>query len=60
MRRMLFEGLTRRPLTEAPPAPDETALAELAAKVEDAARRRLGRSLAIRDSGCRLVQRLRT
>ena len=60
MRRLLFEGLTRRPLTEAPPAPDETALAELAAKVEDAARRRLGRSLAIREvdagscNGCEL------
>src|SRR5579872_412225 len=48
MRRTLLEGLTRRPLTEAPPAPGEAALAELAASVERAARRRLGRSLAIR------------
>src|SRR6204780_3850381 len=48
MRRTLFESLTHRPLTEAPPAPDDAALAELAAGVERAARRRLGRSLAIR------------
>lgn len=48
MRRTLFESLTRRPLTEAPPAPDDAVLAELAAGVERAARRRLGRSLAIR------------
>ena len=49
MRRTLFESLTRRPLTEAPPAPDGASLAELAASVERAARRRLGRSLAIRE-----------
>ena len=48
MRRTLFEGLTHRPLTEAPPSRDDAALAELAASVERAARRRLGRSLAIR------------
>ena len=60
MRRTLFESLTRRPLTEAPPAPDDAALAELAASVERAARRRLGRSLAIREvdagscNGCEL------
>ena len=48
MRRTLFEGLTRRPLTEAPPAADDAALAELAASVNRAARRRLGRSLSIR------------
>jgi len=48
MRRTLFESLTRRPLTEPPPAPDEAALAELAANVDRAARRKLGRSLAIR------------
>jgi Ni,Fe-hydrogenase III small subunit len=57
---MLFEGLTNRPLTEAPPAADEAALAELAAKVDNAARRRLGRSLSIREvdagscNGCEL------
>ena len=60
MRRTLFESLTRRPLTEAPPAPDGASLAELAASVDRAARRRLGRSLAIREvdagscNGCKL------
>ena len=49
MRRTLFEGLTRGPLTERPPLPDDAALAELAASVERTARRRLGRSLAIRE-----------
>ncbi len=48
MRRTLFESLTRGPLTERPPNPDDAALAELAASVDRAARRRLGRSLAIR------------
>jgi len=60
MRRTLFESLTRRPLTEAPPAPDDAALAELAASVQWVARRRLGRSLAVRQidagscNGCEL------
>jgi Ni,Fe-hydrogenase III small subunit len=60
MRRTLFEGLTRRPLTEAPPAADDAALAEMAASVNRAARRRLGRSLSIRQidagscNGCEL------
>jgi len=60
MRRTLFESLTRAPLTEAPPRPDDAALAELAASVDRAARRRLGRSLAIREvdagscNGCEL------
>ena len=60
MRRTLFEGLTRSPLTEKPPSPDDAALAELAAGVQRAARRRLGRSLAIREvdagscNGCEL------
>ena len=48
MRRTLFESLTHAPLTEKPPRADDAALAELAARVERAARRRLGRSLAIR------------
>ena len=48
MRRTLLESLTSRPLTETPPATDDAALAELAASLERAARRRLGRSLAIR------------
>jgi Ni,Fe-hydrogenase III small subunit len=48
MRRTLFEGLTRPPLTEAPPAATDAALAEMAASVNRAARRWLGRSLSIR------------
>jgi len=48
MRRTLFESLTHRPLTEMPPAPDAAALAELATRVDRAAHRKLGRSLAIR------------
>src|SRR6266511_2600085 len=60
MRKILFESLLRRPLTEPPPAKDEAALAELAAAVDKAARRRLGRSLSIREvdagscNGCEL------
>jgi Ni,Fe-hydrogenase III small subunit len=60
MRRTLFESLTHGPLTDAPPAPDETALAELANSVERAARAKLGRSLSIRQvdagscNGCEL------
>ena len=60
MRRILFENLLRRPLTEPPPEKDEAALAELAARVDRAARRRLGRSLSIREvdagscNGCEL------
>src|SRR5207248_3973291 len=58
MRRILFESFVRRPLTEAPPATE--AVAELAASVDRAARRRLGRSLSIREvdagscNGCEL------
>jgi Ni,Fe-hydrogenase III small subunit len=60
MRKTLFEGLTHGPLTEAPPSPDDATLAEMAARVERAAHRRLGRSLAIRQvdagscNGCEL------
>src|SRR6516162_539595 len=60
MRRLLLEGLARRPLTEAPPRTDDAALTELATSLERAARRRLGRSLAIREvdagscNGCEL------
>ena len=49
MRRILFESLVRRPLTEAPPDKDDAMLTELAASVDRAARRRLGRSLSIRE-----------
>jgi len=60
MRKILFESLTRRSLTETPPARDDAMLAELAASVDRAARRRLGRSLSIREvdagscNGCEL------
>jgi hypothetical protein len=60
MRRTLFESLTHRPLTEPPPSADDAALTELAAKVDSAARKRLGRSLSIREvdagscNGCEL------
>jgi Ni,Fe-hydrogenase III small subunit len=60
MRKILFESLLRRPLTEPPPAADDAALAELAKSVDRAARRRLGRSLSIREvdagscNGCEL------
>jgi Ni,Fe-hydrogenase III small subunit len=60
MRRILFESLAHGPLTEAVPAPDENALAELAKSVNRMARARLGRSLSIRQvdagscNGCEL------
>ncbi len=60
MRRILFESLVVRPLTESRPAKDDTALAELAGRLDRAARRRLGRSLSIREvdagscNGCEL------
>ena len=49
MRRLLLKNLLRRPVTEIAPSPDDATLAELAAKLDRAARRRLGRSLAIRE-----------
>jgi Ni,Fe-hydrogenase III small subunit len=60
MRRTLWESMTHGALTEAAPAPDEAALAELAQSVNRAARARLGRSLSIRHvdagscNGCEL------
>src|SRR5674536_31135 len=60
MRKLLFEGLFRRPLTERAPSPDDAAVTELATAVGHAARRRLGRSLSIREvdagscNGCEL------
>lgn len=48
MRKLLFQNLWRSPLTLPSPAPSPAALAELGARVDQAARRRLGRSLAIR------------
>ncbi|MGH6801936.1 MAG: NADH-quinone oxidoreductase subunit B family protein [Methyloceanibacter sp.] len=49
MRRLLLKNLLRRPVTESAPLPDDANLAELAAKLDRAAQRRLGRSLAIRE-----------
>src|SRR3982751_3365389 len=60
MRKLLFQSLFRRPFTEKAPAPDDAALSELAIAVGGAARRRLGRSLSIREvdagscNGCEL------
>ncbi|HEY7757823.1 MAG TPA: NADH-quinone oxidoreductase subunit NuoB [Burkholderiales bacterium] len=60
MRRMLFKSLAHGPLTEAAPPRDDAATAELAAQVHRAARRRLGRTLALREvdagscNGCEL------
>jgi Ni,Fe-hydrogenase III small subunit len=60
MRRTLPLSLLRPALTERAPRPSDDALAELASKVDRAAHRRLGRSLAIREvdagscNGCEL------
>jgi NADH:ubiquinone oxidoreductase subunit B-like Fe-S oxidoreductase len=60
MRRLLFKSLVHGPLTEAAPVKDDASVAELAARVDQAARRRLGRTLAIREvdagscNGCEL------
>ncbi|MCC6778849.1 MAG: NADH-quinone oxidoreductase subunit NuoB [Hyphomicrobiales bacterium] len=60
MRKILWESVVQQPLTEAPPTPDDAMLAELAAGVDRAAHRRLGRSLSIRQvdagscNGCEL------
>jgi Ni,Fe-hydrogenase III small subunit len=60
MRKLLFKSLLQRPLTETPPTADEAAINELAAAFKRTARRRLGRSLSIREldagscNGCEL------
>jgi len=60
MRKLLFESLVERPLTEKPPSPGSQPLQELASSLDRAARRRLGRSLSIREvdagscNGCEL------
>ena len=57
---LLFQNLVRSPLTIPAPKPSEAALMELAARVDQTARRRLGRSLAIQEvdagscNGCEL------
>ena len=60
MRRLLFQSVVNRPVTEPPPRLVDADLAELGARVDAAARGRLGRSLAIREvdagscNGCEL------
>ena len=60
MRNLLFRNIFLKPLTEPPPDVDADAVSTLAVDVERAARRRLGRSLAIREvdagscNGCEL------
>lgn len=60
MHRILFENLAKGSLTEPAPMPEDAALAELAAALERNARRKLGRSLSIRQvdagscNGCEL------
>jgi Ni,Fe-hydrogenase III small subunit len=60
MRRLLFKNLIRTPVTDAAPNIDDAMLAELAKRLDRAAHRRLGRSLAIREvdagscNGCEL------
>src|SRR5881392_2264861 len=60
MRKLLFQSFFQGPLTEKAPALDEAAVEELATALQRAARRRLGRSLSIREidagscNGCEL------
>lgn len=60
MRRLLLQGIVRRPLTELRPALEDTELELLAAQLDQASRKRLGRSLSIREvdagscNGCEL------
>jgi Ni,Fe-hydrogenase III small subunit len=60
MRNLIIEGLLRRPLTETPPSLEDADLETLGAKFSDAAHRKLGRSLSIREvdagscNGCEL------
>jgi len=60
MRKTILEGLVRGSLTEPSPGADEAALAEFGAALNRVARRRFGRSLAIREvdagscNGCEL------
>src|SRR6516225_5196141 len=60
MRKLLFQGLIRAPLTEPPPPANAEMLAELAKTLASKSRRRLGRSLSIREvdagscNGCEL------
>jgi Ni,Fe-hydrogenase III small subunit len=48
MRKTLLQSLILGPLTEPPPAADDAAIAQLAKKLDGAAKAKLGRSLSIR------------
>jgi Ni,Fe-hydrogenase III small subunit len=60
MANLLLQGLLHSPLTEARPRTDDPELAEMSARLDAAARKRLGRSLSIREvdagscNGCEL------
>jgi Ni,Fe-hydrogenase III small subunit len=60
MRKLLFQSLVQRPVTEPGPALVDATIAELAVRLDSVAQRRLGRSLAIREvdagscNGCEL------
>ena len=60
MKRLLLEGILKRPVTEALLRADDPELDALAARLDTAARKRLGRSLSIREvdagscNGCEL------
>ena len=60
MRKLMLGSFLSPPLTERAPKPDDESLNELAARVQAAARRKLGRSLSIRQvdagscNGCEL------
>jgi Ni,Fe-hydrogenase III small subunit len=60
MRKLILDAALHAPLTDPAPAPDGAALAELGAAIDRAARKRLGRSLSIREvdagscNGCEL------
>src|SRR3954468_13140139 len=60
MRKLVLEKLLQSPVTEAAPSAEGAALAELAGRVDRAAKRKLGRSLSIREidagscNGCEL------
>jgi Ni,Fe-hydrogenase III small subunit len=60
MRKLLLQSLVQMSLTEPAPTIDDTALAEIGAALANTARRRLGRSLSIREvdagscNGCEL------
>ncbi len=60
MRNLLLQGLLKRPLTEAPPSHVDAEIDALGARLADLARRKLGRSISIREvdagscNGCEL------